>query len=45
MFLQYGDSGQSFLKDSIVRRTRARTSICRNGIHSTFVELKLLWNR
>ena len=40
MVLQYGDSERSFPKDSIfacktksVWRTRARTSICRNGIH------------
>ena len=43
MVLQQGDSGRSFPKDSIftcktksVWRTRARTSICSNGIHSTF---------
>ena len=40
MVLQYGDSGRSFPKDSIfagktksVWMTRARTSICSNGIH------------
>ena len=49
MVLHYGDSERSFPKDSTfacktksVWRTRARTSICRNGV--LFVELKLLWN-
>ena len=50
--VQYTDSVRSFPKDSIfacktknVLRTRARTSICSNGIHCTYVERKLLWNR
>ena len=51
MVLQFGNSRRSFPKDSIIACktksvwTRARTSIFSNGIHSTFVELKMLWNR
>ena len=52
--LQYGDSMQSFPKDSNfacktkrVWRARAKTRICSMEFTvqvSTFVELKLLWN-